>query len=152
MKNDNKPVRILDIKTGAWKPFLTLCDVTIDSQGNIYGTGGWDSNAILRFDPEGQPLPFEATKTNKLDTGPWYASGVDFARRGQCVDRQGNIYFIRSHKSAPEAGIGARVDVFGPDGRKKQAGFIDGLGYGDCGIGIDARGNVYLGMSIKPAA
>ena len=32
----------------------------------------------------------------------------------------------------------------------KKPGWIDGLGTGDCGIGVDAAGNVYIGANVKP--
>ncbi|KKK51690.1 hypothetical protein LCGC14_3112420, partial [marine sediment metagenome] len=47
--------------------------------------------------------------------------------------------------------LGSRVDMFGPDGKIKRRNLIDGLGYGDCGLGVDAAGNIYVGANIRPA-
>ena len=60
----------------------------------------------------------------------------------------GDIYFVRSNKWA--GGVANRVDVFAPDGTVRKRDLIDGLQAGDCGIGVDAAGNVYLGVNAKP--
>jgi hypothetical protein len=45
------------------------------------------------------------------------------------------------------------VTVLNPDGSLKRDHLVGGLSSGDCGIGVDNRGNVYLGMNVKdPAA
>lgn len=46
---------------------------------------------------------------------------------------------------------GGRVDVFGPDGKPKKDNLVDGQGYADCGLGVDAAGNVYVESNVKPA-
>ena len=43
------------------------------------------------------------------------------------------------------------MDVFGADGKLKKEDLIGGAGYADCGLGVDAAGNIYLGVNIKPA-
>jgi hypothetical protein len=45
--------------------------------------------------------------------------------------------------------LGSRVDKFGPDGLPVKKDLIDGLGYGDCGLGVDAAGNLYVGANVK---
>jgi hypothetical protein len=88
-----------------------------------------------------------------MDTGPWTAYGPNTGLRGYCVAPNGDIYHMRAfnHWGAGEKGIHNRVDVFGPDGKAKKSALVDGLSDGDCGIGVDAAGNVYVGANVKPA-
>jgi hypothetical protein len=67
--------------------------------------------------------------------------------RGHCIAPNGDLYVRRS----PNHACVATVDVWGLDGTLKKAALINGAGSGDSGIGVDNRGNVYLGMNIKPA-
>jgi hypothetical protein len=115
--------------------------------------GGWDSNAMFRYDPDGKPLPFPDSDSNRMATGPWTSYGPDAGLHGHCVAPNGDIYLIRAvnHWGWGERGVHSRVDVFGPDGKKKKPALVDGLGDGDCGIGVDAAGNVYVGANVKPA-
>ncbi|MGQ9660931.1 MAG: hypothetical protein ACUVWX_01165 [Kiritimatiellia bacterium] len=147
MLTGQNPIRLIDLKTGQRRPFLPGTDAALDRHGNIYVTGGYGSHGIFRYDPAGNPLPFSATGSNKLETGPWASYGPNIGLRGHCVAPNGDIYFLRSNKWA--GGIVNRVDVFGPDGKLKKANFIDGLQAGDCGIGVDAAGNVYVGINAK---
>jgi hypothetical protein len=54
-------------------------------------------------------------------------------------------------RRSPNHACVSTVDVWGPDGTLKKAALINGAGSGDSGIGVDNRGNVYLGMNLKPA-
>jgi hypothetical protein len=64
-----------------------------------------------------------------------------------CVSGTGDVYLLRNSR---ERGVQSRLDVFGPDGKLKRAALVDGMGIGDCGIGVDAAGNLYLGANVKP--
>jgi len=143
-----KPIRTLDLATGVKAAFLKGTDTALDRDGNIYVMGWYGTNAIFRFDPEGKPLAFKSSGTNKLQTGVWASYGPDIGLRGHCVGLDGRIYVVRSNKWA--GGIASRVDVFSPGGVKTKPDFIDGLQAGDCGIGVDAAGNVYVGVNVKP--
>ncbi len=149
----SKAIRAIDLTTGAKTGFLEATEVALDRQGNIYATGGWASNAIYKFDPEGKALALPGSNSNRIATGAWTSYGPDAGLRGHCVDANGDIYMIRAvnHWGWGEGGIHSRVDVFGPDGKKKRAALVDGLSDSDCGIGVDASGNVYLGINVKPA-
>jgi len=144
------PIRTLDLKTGKKAAFLNGTDTALDRDGNIYVMGGWNSDAMFRYTSDGRPLPFKATGSHKLPTGQWSSYGPNIGLRGHCVGPDGNIYLIRS--SNKWAGKLTRVDVFGPDGKKIKPGLVDGLTAGDCGIGVDAAGNVYVGINAKPKA
>jgi hypothetical protein len=93
----NKPIRTLDLATGRKEAFLPGTDPAIDGAGNLYVMGGYGSNAMFRYDPAGKPLPFAATGTYKLETGPWTAYGPDIGLRGHCVAPDGAIYLLRSN-------------------------------------------------------
>lgn len=149
----NKPIRAVDLETGVKTSFLQATEAAFDRAGNIYGMGGWGSNAMYLFDPDGKPLNLPSSDSNKIDTGPWTSYGPDQGLHGHCVAPNGDIYLVRAfnHWGWGEKGVHSRVDVFGPDGKKKRLALVDGLGDGDCGIGVDAAGNVYLGSNVKPA-
>ena len=143
-----KPIRTIDLATGKKTPFLKGTDTALDRHGNILVMGWYGTNALFRYDPAGKPLPFQATGSHKLDTGVWSSYGPDIGLRGHCVALNGDIYLLRSNKWP--GGVVNRVDVFGPDGAPKKRDLIDGLQAGDCGIGVDAAGNVYVGVNVKP--
>jgi hypothetical protein len=52
-------------------------------------------------------------------------------------------------RASVEQAVQSRVDVFSPEGKLKKAALVDGMGQGDCGIGVDPAGNVYLGVGVK---
>jgi len=103
---------------------------------------------LLRFDADGKPANWPGTDSNRLQTRPWRSFGVGLGQRGMTVGLNGDLYFIRN---SGDGGTFSRVDVFAPDGKLKRAAMIDGMGVGDCGIGVDAAGNVYVGANVKPA-
>jgi hypothetical protein len=143
-----RPIRTLDLATGAKTPFLAGTDAQLDCDGNLYVMGSYGQNALFRYDPDGKPLPFPGLGTHKMPTGTFSSYGPDIGLRGHCVSLGGDIYVIRSNKWA--GGVVNRVDVFSPQGKPKQTDFINGLQPGDCGIGVDAAGNVYVGVNVKP--
>jgi sugar lactone lactonase YvrE len=137
----------IDTETGKRAAFkLPGNDLALDKDGNIYLMGGYDSNAILRVDPTGKPLPFPATGANKLDI-KFRAYGPVMGLRGHVIAPNGDLYVRRS----PNHALVSTVDVYGPDGAIRKAALVNGCGSGDSGIGVDNRGNVYLGMNLKPA-
>ena len=138
---------IYDLETGQRKPLkLPGSDLALDKDGNIYLMAGYGANALLRFDPDGKPLPFAATNSNKLSF-PYRAYGPNMGLRGHCIAPNGDLYVRRSPGHAEIS----TVDVWSPDGTLKKAGLVNGAGSGDSGIGVDNRGNMYLGMNLKPA-
>ncbi len=89
--------------------------------------------------------------------GTYRGYGPELGLRGHWVGLDGSIYLIRSN-NAGYGGVGnndgtaGRVDVYAADGTLKAGAIINGLGHGDCGLGVDAVGNIYVGMNIKTAA
>ncbi|HOX07676.1 MAG TPA: hypothetical protein PK280_14850 [Planctomycetota bacterium] len=143
----------LDLKSNKISPLgLKGTDPALDRDGNIYIMDGYGTNSMSRYAPDGKPLPFAATGSHKLATGVYRGYGPDMGLRGHCVAPNGDIYLIRSCNVGAGAGggAGAVVDVFGPDGKPKKTPLVNGLGTGDCGLGVDAAGNVYVGVNVKP--
>jgi DNA-binding beta-propeller fold protein YncE len=139
--------RTVDLTTGEKKTFLSgVSEVALAPDGTLYGTGTYRSNVLLRFDAEGKPAPWPGSESNKVRTRPYTVLGLGLGLRGLTVAPNGDIYFVRAHGGR----VQARVDVFAPDGTVKKEALIDGMGIGDCGIGVDAAGNVYVGANVKP--
>ncbi|MFC1479524.1 hypothetical protein ACFL6F_02905 [Planctomycetota bacterium] len=141
----------LDLKTNKYADYtLKGADLVYDRQGNIYVMDGYGQNSVSRYTNDRKPYPYKETGTNKVKA-VYRAYGPNLGLRGHCVDVHGNLYVIRSSNYGGPDVFGGRVDVFGPDGKLKRKDFIDGMGYGDCGLGVDARMNVYAGINIKKA-
>ncbi len=150
-------LRVLELKTGEISSLpVRGADVTVDRHGNIYTMDGYGTNSLSRYDPSGKPLPFQAVGSHKLSVRKYRGYGPNIGLRGHCVDLAGNLYLIRSNNHG-YGGVGdndgtcGRVDAYRPDGTLKSDALINGLGHGDCGLGVDAAGNLYLGMNVKTA-
>jgi sugar lactone lactonase YvrE len=146
--------RAIDIASGAMsalpKSFADSYEIALDADGNIYRYGPWAANTVLRYDPEGRPLPFKATGRNSVSV-PLYPRGV-ISGRGLCVAADGTLYAIANgviRKRGCGQGL-TRVMVYAPDGTLKNENLVPGLGQGDSCVGVGASGNVYLGINAKP--
>lgn len=122
-------------------------DVALDRAGNLYVMDGQGS--LVRYDPAGKPLPFSALKTHKIKLA-YRSYGPNLGLRGHCVADNGDIYVLCSTNYGTPETMGGHLHVFNPDGSTKKEDLIPGLAYGDCGIGVDLKGNVYVGVNIKP--
>ena len=137
---DGSSLKALAMETGKVTPFLKgIQDMDIAPDGSLYVIR---SRMFQRFDHQGKPLPLADGKL-KAPVGP-----MSFAGRSLTVAPNGDLYLMRVDG---QKGVQNRVDVFGPDGQKKTAALVDGLGMGDAGLGVDARGNVYAGVNVKPS-
>jgi hypothetical protein len=146
--SSNFKVFAIDIDSGEKSVLVSgVSDFAMAPDGSIYGTGKFGAHQLLRFAPDGSPLPFAGSHTNVVSTRGTWIGNINLGARGITVSPAGDIYVMRANG---EQGIQSRVDVYGPDGKLKKAGLVDGLGIGDCGIGVDAGGNVYLGVNVKP--
>jgi DNA-binding beta-propeller fold protein YncE len=142
-------VNALDLTTGEKTSFLKgASEIAVAPDGTVVASGPYGSGALLRFDANGKPLPWPGQADNRLTGLPFNSLGLGLGQRGLTVAPNGDIYFVRAHQNK---GVASRVDVFGPDGKKKRDALVDGMGIGDCGIGVDAAGNVYLGVNVKPS-
>ncbi len=143
---NQRPFRAISLSSGKMTHLnLSGSDITLDSLGNIYCTDGYENTHLARYSPDGKPLPFAATGSNKIPV-KFRSYGPDMGLRGHRVAPNGDIYVIRSVNHA----VGASLDQYGPDGKLKKAGLVAGVGGGDSGLGVDADGNLYVGMNIRP--
>ena len=117
-------------------------DIDRAPDGTFYTIEG---NTLRRIDARGEAVSLVPGGAATAELGRFHPLGN--AGRSLTVAPNGDIYVMRI---ANEKGVQNRVDVFAPDGTKKEAALIDGLGIGDAGIGVDARGNVYVGVNVKP--
>jgi sugar lactone lactonase YvrE len=140
----------VDLATGKKAPFCKGADMAFDRDGTVYVMGGRDST-LYHFDADAKPLPFASTGKTKLATKGWRGFGPNMGMPGIAVGASGDIYIMRNSNYGTAQAYGNRVDVYAPDGTLKKESLIEGLGYGDCGLGVDAAGNVYVGSNIKPA-
>lgn len=147
----NPTVVRLDLETGKKANFCGGTNLTVDQDGNAYVLGGRDST-IYRFDPAGKPLPFSALNSHKIVTKGYRGFGPNLGIPGIAVSPAGDIYVMRTSNYGKADSYGGRIDVYGPDGKMKKENIVDGLGFGDCGLGVDAAGNVYVGSNLKSAA
>jgi NHL repeat len=146
--SSNYKIRKVDLKSGKVSTFMKgVSDFDIAPDGSIYGSGPYNSNKLLRFNSEGKPLNFKGTDSNSVKTPSFWVGGVNLGFRGMTIAPSGDIYMIRVNM---EKGLQGRVDVFGPDGKRKKSALVDNTGQGDCGIGVDPAGNIYLGVNVKP--
>ncbi|HOX07382.1 MAG TPA: hypothetical protein PK280_13350, partial [Planctomycetota bacterium] len=144
----NYKVNAFDLATGAKTLLLdSVSDFAVAPDGSIYGLGKFSSNEMLRFSADGKPSPFPGSDKNVVKIAPIWIGGINLGARGMTVSPSGDVYLLRANG---EKGVQSRLDVFGPDGKLKKAALVDGLGIGDCGVGVDPAGNVYLGVNVKP--
>jgi DNA-binding beta-propeller fold protein YncE len=142
----SRTVSRVDLKTDQVAPgWMQACEPAIDRDGNVYVLSGYGTNALLRFTPEGKPLPFSATGSHKIDLT--YRAGLPHVGvRGLTVAPSGDIYaWEDSLKTAR-----MRLLRFAPDGRPKGEPIIAGVpGDSACGVAVDRAGNVYAGINVQ---
>jgi hypothetical protein len=111
---------------------------------------GKEGVEILRFDRDGQPVPFEATGTNALFVD--YPMQVGFwhdVYHGMAVDRDGNIYYVAKADVDPRVrpvsaydAVRRQVNVYDARGDLKTRGLLhlDAVR----GIQVDDQGCLYV--------
>jgi len=140
-----KTVVSLDLQTGKVSPFADAAEVVTDAEGTVYAIGPTGGGRVHVLDPSGR-------KTGEIETRPFgiYAN-ARIGARGYTVAPNGDLYLLRNSKGTSERGTYGRVDIYSPDGKLKKAAVVDGLDAADCGIGVDAAGNIYLGANLHLA-
>jgi len=145
-------LRILDEKTGQTRDLRLEGDsgqtYRLGPNNQIYGMDHWKWG-IRRWDKDGKPLPYSATK-DLTDGGkgrtPSHASGTTAWERDFDVDRAGNVYV----KQRGEVYHGRMtVDKYDPDG-KLLGTVIWVVTDGALGPQLDAAGNLYIADIVKP--
>ena len=145
-------LRILDEKTGQTR------DLKLDGSSGqtyrlgpnnqIYGMDHWKWG-IRRWDKDGKPLPYAATK-DLTDGGKGrtasVASGTTNWERDFDVDRAGNVY-VKQRGTIYHGRM--TVDKYDPDG-KLLGTVIWVVSDGALGPQLDAAGNLYIADIVKP--
>jgi hypothetical protein len=153
--------RRYDIGTGEWSEGLEVADGCKEGtgsyglDGNYYGLVQVWGNILVRYSPQGKPLPFpeSAAKSGGILPGP----GSNFRLRGRGVtaDPAGNIYVLHQKDAADnkpgDAGDANNLRVLGPDGKLKNPALIDSALRGLNSPRLDCRGNVYLAIGVRPS-
>jgi sugar lactone lactonase YvrE len=115
----------------------------------------WPTLGFQRFSADGKPLPYEASGSNEIKlvhkpSSPW------FAQRGVMVDRRGHVYmrYTWEDAEAKKKGMDSRnqwaTGIQHFDEKGKHIGEVV-LTHGTYGMGVDVRGNIYVGDKPRPA-
>ncbi len=150
----------LDLETGKLKPFPLKHAYFPgwDAAGNLYVDHSWlrsvggkkeKGGCVTRFDPEGKPLAFAGTGKNTAEDYRPAILGNHFSPWGSmCVTPAGDSYVL--HGGPRGVKVHKALDHFGPDGRLKRADLIPNMVPGTVEAQVDARGNIYVGMNVRP--
>ena len=145
---DRGGIRTLDTVTGAIATFVRgVREIAAAPDGTfcvIRQRGG--KGLLQRLDADGNTIPLTPDGPETVDIGRFGPMGA--GSRSLTVAPNGDIYLMRI---AQEHAVQNRVDCYAADGTLRKAALIDGLGIGDSGLGVDASGNVYAGVNVKPS-
>lgn len=103
------------------------------------------NNSLIKLDASGRQVPFAEGVTEV----PKLFRGHGNSNRGHCVAPNGDVYFI--HHYHGHGNTQTCVSQVSPDGKVKRYEFIDDPYTSGSGIRVDRKGNVYVGLAIKPA-
>jgi sugar lactone lactonase YvrE len=143
----DKPFVAFDLTNGKQEKLpVEGTDIALDREGNMYVVDGWGRDSMSRYDPAGKPLPFTGSESNRLAL-VCTKLGPDMVIYGHRVALNGDIYVLRTTGKS----TGKELNVYGADGKLKKTGLIAGMGSGDIGLGLDALGNLYVGMNVRKA-
>jgi len=146
-----------------------MTDVAVGANGLLYArTGQGFSGAFERLTRELAPAPFKETGTNVLSPYIYSRYGIGFSEHGIGVGPQGQTYLSWMYNWNKYL-----VGGFGGDGKPlagkylkgkiKEDSYKSGLPKGldsaiigplpvsNGGIRVDAAGNIYVGMRLRPA-
>jgi len=138
----SRKVLKVDLKTDKISDCLPASEVAVDRDGNLYALSGYGTNALLRFDPDGKPLAFQATGSNKIEV-PYRAGLPHVGVRGLTVTPGGDIY-VFEEVLKPE-----QLHVFGPDGKPKKQSVIRDIPTDSANsVAVDRDGNIYIGVNV----
>jgi NHL repeat len=142
-------LRMVDLKTGTMsKAPVKGSDLALDRQGNLYVLPGYGSNAVLRFLPNGKPLPFAATGSNKIKV-TYRAGHPNVGLYGLTVAPGGDIYVYQG-RPGKKPKDPCRLSVFGADGKPKNDAVIrDIFSESATSVAVDRAGNIYAGLNVQ---
>ncbi|MBL7037466.1 MAG: hypothetical protein ISR77_02500 [Pirellulaceae bacterium] len=111
-------------------------DSLFGKDGKVYRWQRGETTAeILRFDRDGEPIPFKVGGTNSLivDQRPKGSQRNHFVYRGMDVDAQGNIYYVNSRNS---------VGVYDSNGNPRSQDLLQLID--TRGLLVDEQGSLYV--------
>jgi len=137
----SRAIRQVDLRTDTISPFLKASELAIDRRGNLYVLSGYGTNALFRVTPDGKPLAFSGTGSNKIEVA--YRAGLPHVGvRGLTVAPNGDIY-VFEEKGRPE-----QLHVFAPDGSLKHKSIIRDIPVDSANsVAVDRQGNIYVGIN-----
>jgi DNA-binding beta-propeller fold protein YncE len=150
---------VLDLNSGKMKKCAISGsnEIEINATGDIYSISGW-SWKLSRYTSQVKHKPFAAGTNKGAIGGPFpmgkdakgkkleaRAKGFGQGGRGIAIGPDGNLYLLKM----PQYTHGW-VDVYSPEGKLLKEKLIDNLPYSSGGIGVDAAGNIYIGVSLRP--
>jgi len=121
---------------------LLYGEMVAGGDGNLYVHSR--SNAICRYDPQGNQVPFATTETNVIE-GFWHGHTRG---AGMFIDQKGTIYIPASVENRKLEHM--KVKAIGPDGKVRNDALMEVQHARIGGIAVDRQGNVYLGAQAVP--
>jgi NHL repeat-containing protein len=139
----SRKILLVDLKTDKVRKFKTGSEAVVGPDGNVYVLSGYGTNALLRVSPDGKPVPFKATGSNKLSIK--YRAGLPHVGvRGLTVAPSGDIYVYQDNNGGP-----MHLWVFGPDGSLKRKNLIENIPADSANsLAVDRAGNIYAGINV----
>ena len=147
------------------KPFTHMIgEAAVDNRGNLvilgYREYGYSDTYVLRFSPEGKPLPFSAADGRSgiaVKNGLKGSTGA----RGLTVAPDGKIYVIHYDLQLPDSlkpaeawdrgyNLVEAVSQFDSSGKLLNPRFIAHLRAGGMGVRADKSGNVFVADNFMP--
>jgi len=111
-------------------------------QGNFY-IAGW--NEVWKVDNKAKPINFSSLNRTFI---PNFFGGHSNPRRGQGMGPDGSLYII--HHYMPHGNKSTDISRIGPDGKILNFGLVNLHRLTASGLHVDSRGNIYVGVPIKP--
>lgn len=128
-----------------WAKWERIFDILMGADGNLWVAWGSKQRRIARVNPDGKLVPFASGKPfitlpkgsmpdNRGSMGDVWSPGFGVTGNGEILS------------FAPLRRKVWTLDLIGPDGKLKKAGFISGLPDNAGCPRVDRAGNVYVGM------
>jgi hypothetical protein len=114
---------------------------TLGRDGNYYAYHNYPNAMVSRYGPDLKPLPFE--KSPKLEE----LGSPRLRGRGVAADAAGNVFVLWQKPDKEQTNA---LALFGPDGGLKNKTLIDADIRSLNSVRVDAAGNIYLALGLRP--